>query len=353
MEYLKTVEQKASMVDESEYEFFTITDFQKYLFGVSFADEKGFYKIKDLDSINSENGDGWSEKCLLDTNYHTSGIRLRLSTDSDAIIIKVQMKRKYAHQKMTTYCSSGFDIYWGSADGTYEHKTVVAAKEPNNCFAEKISTGRGKFLQIYFPLYNSVEKMLIGIKKGCSFCDACHHSATEPIMFYGNSITQGASASRSGNAYPNIVNRLLNIDIFNYSFSGACRAELAMARQICNRKYCAIVIDYSRNAKSIAEFKERYEPFYFKLREYYPSIPVVLVGAYNAPVYDTHIMEVYKSNKKKGDNLFFVDLRNLFKGFDPVTFSLDNIHYTDQGMFMVAEKIAEILREALAIGDVI
>ena len=56
-----------------------------------------------------------------------------------------------------------------------------------------------------------------------------------PLVFYGNSITQGTSALRSGNIYPNIVSRYLDADIVNYSFSGACKGEKNMARQIAEK----------------------------------------------------------------------------------------------------------------------
>ena len=45
-----------------------------------------------------------------------------------------------------------------------------------------------------------------------------------PVVYYGSSITQGACASRPGNAYQNVIARRMNLDFINLGFSGNGRA---------------------------------------------------------------------------------------------------------------------------------
>lgn len=165
------------------------------------------------------------------------------------------------------------------------------------------------------------------------------------IIFYGNSITQGASASRSGNAFPNIVSRSLDADIVNYSFSGACKAEKEMAEILSHiDNMAALVIDYSRNASSYAEFTDRYPQFYRIIREKHQNIPIILIGDFCLDNYDMFVKNFFLQKKKEQDNIYYINLTQLFEDINRIYLSMDNIHYTDIGMYRVAQKIVEYIK---------
>ncbi len=348
MQYLDSFDDKLNFISESDYTFFDLYNLQEHIFGAPFIEEHTLQKVLDIKSILSEN-DNSTAKALEDSNFQPSGVRLRLATDSSALVIKAELKRKYAHQKMTLFCSSGFDIYEEKKDGFFEHKTVVAPQEPYSASAHLIEVTPNKAIEIYFPLYNKVERFALGIKKGSKIIKAKPYKVKRPVVFYGNSCTQGASASRSGNAFPNIVSRNLSCDIINFSFSAACKAEKSMAKQIAYHDMSAFVMDYTRNAASPTEFRERYEPFYNIIRKSNPDIPVIFIGAFKQPIYDKILIEIYERLKRKGHEVFFIRLEELFKDIDQVALSVDNLHYTDIGMFRVANKISEYLQKSSSI----
>ena len=60
-----------------------------------------------------------------------------------------------------------------------------------------------------------------------------HIRTNKPIVFYGTSITQGASASRPGMAYPAIISRKLNVETMNFGFSGNGRFEESVGKALC------------------------------------------------------------------------------------------------------------------------
>lgn len=344
MECLKNYNDNLTLVDENQYDFFDLYDLNEYLFGAPLKDKKSLRKIDNEASLLKENNEN-NTKFLADSNNQTSGIKLRLATDSSKVILKAELKRKYAHERLTLSCSSGFDFYEEINNGTMQHKSVVAPLESHNIFAELVEVTPKKTFEIYFPLYNAVENFSIGIKKGCSLLKAKKHAPVPPIVFYGNSCTQGASASRSGNAFVNIIGRKLNCEIINFSFSAACKAELSVASQIAQYDMSAFVMDYSRNAANIQQFKERYEPFYDAIRTSHKSIPFILIGALSQPLYDNHIVSVFKKLQKKGHPTFYINLNDLFSDIDSVAISVDSFHYTDPGMFQVADKIIEYLKQ--------
>lgn len=344
MDFLTEFRQPLEIINEDDYSFFDIHSLGKFIFGAPIVEDGIIKKIADPKPIFYENNDNITDGMLLDCNTQTSGVRLRFKTDSPYFVIKAELKRKYSHGKMLLYCSSGFDVYNGDcSSGQLTHQTIIAPNEPFNIFAEKVYAAPEKFTEIYFPNYNCVNNLAIGIEKGKKLSEAPDYNHNKTVIFYGNSMTQGASASRSGNAFPNIVSRQFNCNIVNYSFSGACRGELSMADAIgkdCDQAG-AVVIDYSRNAKDLNEFKNRYEPFYLRLRKYFPQQPFIFIGAYKAHAYSVFIKDIYERRKEK-EQVYFIDPDKLFSDLDQIALSIDNIHYTDIGMFRIADEICRI-----------
>lgn len=349
MEFLTEFNEPLKSIEEKDYSFYTIEDLKDYLYGCPIISNGIMQKIEDLKAIFDENNDEVTDKLLTDSNTQTAGVRLRFFTDSLYIVLKVKLNRKYSHGKMLLYCSSGFDVYYGDCTtNKLTHQTVIAPNEPHNIFAEKIYISPGKFTEIHFPNYNCVNELAIGIENGKTITNAPEYPHNKTVLFYGNSMTQGASASRSGNAFPNIVSRQFGCNIVNYSFSGACRGELSMADAIGRdaNEVGALVLDYSRNAVNFEEFKNRYEPFYKRLRLYYPVQPFILVGAYKAYAYNLYIKNFYERMRKQ-EAVYFVEPDALFAQLDQVALSIDNVHYTDIGMFIIADEICKILSHSI------
>lgn len=332
--------------NQADLDFYDLKSlFEKNLiFGAPQAATNNLQKILETDEIFAESPE--TIKAFEDANCQTSGVRLRFYTDSANLCIKTEIKKKYALYKICLSGSSGFDIYLLSGSKRY-HMTVIAPEEPYNIFTHTVKLPRAGTYEIYFPLYNSVLNFSLGLDKASALTEAAPFAENRSVIFYGHSGTQGASASRSGNAYPNIVARKLDCEIFNYSFSAACRAELAMAKAIAQNHEVdtvkAIVVDYNRNAKTLYEFRDRYMPFYNELRKHYQNTPIILIGAFMQPLYDNYVKQFFKEMKSNGDNTYFIDLQKLFANLDILSLTPDKIHYTDTGMFMVADKICDII----------
>lgn len=348
MQYLEEFNQKT--IYDDELSFISYKKLIQGIYGAPNIKSNTFAKIEDLSFIMEENK-VCADKCLSDSNEQTTGIRLIIKTNSSKLAIKAHIQRAWAHQNLLLFNSSGFDIYQ-VRNGKQCHLTVIAPEEANNIFVHKIAIEANKEVIIYFPTFNKIIDMEIGVEKGCEIIPLSNYYGNKKkIMFYGNSCTQGASASRSGNAYPNIISRYLFSDILNFSFSGACRGEQAMAKEILKYDMSAIIIDFSRNATNLKEFQERYFAFYKTLRESAFNIPIILISGFNTPVFNNHIEKTFLEIKKKYNNTFFINLENLFRNLNQSALSADNIHFTDVGMFKLAEKIMEYLKQAANFED--
>ena len=60
--------------------------------------------------------------------------------------------------------------------------------------------------------------------------------------------------------------------------------------------------------------------------------------------YDRFIKDFFLQKKKEHENIFYINLTHLFEDINRIFLSMDNIHYTDIGMYRVANKIVEYLK---------
>ena len=324
--------------------YYSLYDLRKCVFGAPLWDSGNgsLLKIDNEQELLNENHEQAS-KALSDSNTHTSGICLKFYTNSHFLTLFAKISRKYATLKMLNCGAAGFDLYKKTQFGYY-HLTVIAPEEPNNIFCHTINIGEPGEIIIYFPCYSAVEEIYIGINKNSNISDPKPFSNT-PLAIYGNSCTQGASASRSGLAYTNILQRELDCEVFNFSFSAACRAEKSIANRIIQlmtkNDISAFIIDCSKNNKTLDEFNERYEQFYKTIRSKWKSIPIILIGALATEQYDIEIRRIFE--QEKHHKTYYISLNKLFKDYSLDTFTIDGTHYTDIGMIKIANAIKTFL----------
>src|SRR5690606_11517257 len=118
----------------------------------------------------------------------------------------------------------------------------------------------------------------IGIDKG-AFIDRPNHKIIEtsrPIVFYGSSITQGASASRPGLTYAALLERNLNTEVINLGFSGNGKFEKEIAEFFMDAKPSLIVLDCTPNSTR-AEIRENLPKTVDYIRSMDETVPIILL----------------------------------------------------------------------------
>ncbi|MFM5882142.1 SGNH/GDSL hydrolase family protein [Methanobrevibacter gottschalkii] len=248
MEYMNNIENKLTSIDETNIKYFDLFEFPELFYGnLNFTTEK--LCISKFPKEILEEMKEWGELIHTGINYYNDascGNRLRFITSSSRIVFKVQLKRKWPFQKIVNWGSMGFDVYILENE-KYIHKTIFAPMDGYNIFAEEIYIKPNEMLCIFLPNYNIIEKMYVGIQEGSTLSKFDYPKDNQlPIIFYGNSITQGAAASKTGNSFPNIVSRKLNRDIINISSSSGCLGTESIANLIGKLNCHSIVIDYTK-----------------------------------------------------------------------------------------------------------
>ena len=211
---------------------------------------------------------------------NSAGICARFVTDSKVIRARWSLTSESLDMPhMPASGVSGLDLYGRDEEGVWRW---VGAGRPGGQDAEAVLAsgldGAEREYLMYFPLYNGVTSVELGISKDAGFTAGPKRvrERSKPIVFYGTSITQGACASRPGMAHTALLGRRLDHPVINLGFSGQGRMDIELAHLMGELDAALFVVDCLPNmgAKAVAE---RTGLFVKALREARPDTPIMLV----------------------------------------------------------------------------
>lgn len=284
---------------------------------------------------------------------NTSGIRARFKTDSKSIRIVAKNGGISQYTHMPISSSSGFDIY---INNKFEYNVRPAI---NSLSVDETYTIQDKhnmnLIDIYFPLYNSVDSFYFDIEKGALLERA--EEPEKPLVFYGSSITQGGCASRPGNSYTNMLASLLERNIINLGFSGNAKGSLYVAEYIASLEMAAFIYDYDHNSPDTKWLIDTHEAFFKVIRSRKPYLPVIMMSR---PGYERWgelskannavVMTTYLNAYKSGDvNVYFIDGKTLFGVYGRDRCTVDGTHPNDIGFERMTEAILPELKRILEV----
>jgi lysophospholipase L1-like esterase len=321
------------------------------LFGVRFEEESGFY-VRMPRSVSKEVSEGVH---FLAT--HTSGGRLRFSTDSEYVAIQCVAPNNGVMSHIPIVGQNGFSVYEnGVCIGmvTPSYNTLKDSGAEMSFDGIKYFRTKGKKeVEIYFPLYNGVKSLYIGLQERCQVETGAAYEKDGFVLFYGSSITQGGCASRPGNDYVAHLSRWMNTDVVNLGFSGNGCGERVMAEYMAGLNPSVYVLDYAYNS-SPEQLEERHYALYETLRTAHPETPILFI---TNPDFEYDTVGVGRRNvvrstwlraKRQGDkNVAFIDGEKLFGKFDRDSCTVDTCHPNDLGFYRMAQKIYPALKKWL------
>jgi hypothetical protein len=215
-------------------------------------------------------------------SHCTSGFCVYFSTDAPSFQVRwsLVMVEQLAMVHMPATGVSGVDLYIRTPGGSWRFVNNGRPTGTENVFG--FNTPPGCECLLYFPLYNGLKSIEIGIPKGkaLSTPDKSTKVHRKSVVFYGTSIVQGGCTSRPGMAFTAIAGRQLDVELINLGFSGSGKMEPEMADLIAELNPTVYVVDSLWNM-SPAEVAQRTGPFVKKLRAAHPDTPILLVEEAN------------------------------------------------------------------------
>lgn len=289
----------------------------------------------------------------------SSGMLLRFKTDAAAIWADYTLRdAKLAQPNLTAIGASGLDLYARDPQGKW--RWVGVTKPTTREVRQEIvarMTAEPREYMLYLPLYNGVENLQIGLPPGAKF-EAVAPSKDKPIVFYGTSITQGASASRPGMTHTSILGRRLDRPVINLGFSGNGRMDAAVGDLLVKIDAAVYVIDCLPNMGA-AMVRQRCIPLVKQLRAAKPEVPIILVedrrntNSWIQPERNRHHEENHKALRECMDALTAEKVPGLFYlpgddllGDDSEA-ATDGSHPSDLGFVRQADRFEPVLRSCL------
>lgn len=302
-----------------------------------------------------EYSDRVSPGCTLMSGM-TVGARARFRTDSPYLIVRAYTPSVTPYTPGGTITAmKGFDVYIKDASGRERYHKSIRPPVAFESGYEAIINLPGRFCDItlYFPQYNQLTDVEIGLAQSARLEAGSEYAVSKPVLFFGSSITQGCCVSRAGNVYSSYVGRLLDCDTINLGYSGGAHGQQPIAEYIATRDLSAFVCDYDFNAKSAEFLKKTHAPFFETIRRAKPDLPVLFLtkpvkGDPELEVRREIIFDTVARAWARGDhNVYFLDGLSFFDGDDWDMCTSDGTHPNDLGYKYMAEKVAAVLQRII------
>lgn len=326
------------------------------IYGV-FPDKDGLLSVRIPRSVAETVSKGVAAKSAF-----AAGGRIRFSTDSTSVSLKVEYGKGESATVMNYCVTHGFDVYRCEQNG---EEAFVGAMRPKNPdvnyqtveYCVQTRCEEMSFYTINMPCFAEVKRAFIGIENGSRLERGKKYRNEKPVVFYGSSITQGVAAGRPGNTYENFISQTYNLDYRNYGFGGNAKAEPTLAEFLAGLEMCAFVSDYDHNAPNVEYLRQTHYSLYETIRRKHPDIPYIMISKpdfftnpeVNAARRDV-IRESYEKAKAAGDeNVWLIDGETLFAGPFYRSCTSDGVHPNDLGFYRMAEKIGPVIMQALGL----
>lgn len=295
---------------------------------------------------------------------NSSGGIIAFYSNTNLLKIKVKLSFKFHMGHMPYTGQAGFDLYIGSIyqDMKFYRTSNFDFNKTEyefTYFNHQELFHENKLFVLNFPLYATVEEVLIGVNPSSNIypCNDLFNT-DDKIVFYGTSITQGGCASRPGMSYTQILSRMLGVECLNYGFSGNGKGHIEIAEALSEIKNVKMfVLDYEANV-TFDRLKATLDNFVKCLRSKYPKTPIVIISKIMMYL-EFHDKDYIKNEKKirnyqksyvknsNDPNMYYIDGAKVLGKTNISEKTVDGCHPTDYGFISMAEYIYKVINKIL------
>ena len=292
--------------------------------------------------------EGVSRDPVWSLGRNSAGLFLRFRSDSGVFSFRWTSTFKKGLDNMAAIGVRGLALYtfdkgeWVYVGSARPNKKAAASESRVSC--TKLEGQVHEFM-LYMSLYDGVRSLSIGVPEG-KVIDAPlldSPKAERPVIVYGTSILQGASASHPGMAGTNQLSRRLDRVVINLGFSGNALLDLEIAELMAAYPDPAVFVMDNLPNGTPELTREKLESFYRILRKAHPKVPVLFVehpryprwrydagGQKSIDLRNEAMHEVFDALKKSGEkNIILVKADKMLPENNVGT--IEGVHFTDIG----------------------
>ena len=285
----------------------------------------------------------------------TPGARMCFRTDSPTLRIGVELETLHVDIGMSLYTCQSAHVLIGEHTSPHYLGLVYPKNYEEKTYEREF--GKAPVMEdvtIFLPMGELVKTVWVEVEDTATVEAPTPYRPTLPIAFYGSSITEGGHATRPCNTYTAILSSRLDTDYYNFGFSGNAKGQLPIADYICTLDISALIIDYDHNAPDPEFLKNTHEPFFRRVREKKPSLPIVFTTRPNfehTPNADERravVRATYEHALAAGDtNVYFIDGESFFGTSERYLCTTDATHPNDIGHQRMADVYEPVLVDIL------
>ena len=287
------------------------------------------------------------------------GARLCFRTNAEKVNVTIELETFSPDVGMSIFAAQSAFVFVGErpvsrfagliAPNDYSEKRY-SGSFTKSCETEDVT--------IYLPRNEVIADIRIEVDDGALVEAPTPYRDVKPVVYYGSSITEGGCSCNHSNAYNAILSRWLNVDYYNLGFSGRARGELAMADFINGIDMGVFVYDYDHNAPNLAHLESTHEPFFKRIREAHPDLPILMMSRPKC-LYEERdkarrsvIRATYERAVAAGDKrVRFLDGETFFGTVDADLCTVDGTHPNDLGFYRMATVIRPVLEELIGMAE--
>lgn len=283
-----------------------------------------------------------------------TGARVAFRTNSKKITVKIRLKTLSVDRGMSIYACQSAHILAGDRSNLRFPGLVFPPDYDTTEFEGTFEKdGTMEDITIYLPRNEQIEDVNVFVEEDATVTEPTPYRY-KPILFYGSSITEGGCCCNPFNAYNAIISNRLDVDFYNFGFSGSAKGETVLADYISTIDMSIFVYDYDHNAPDANFLRAMHKPFFDIIRKNKPNLPIVIMTMPKER-YDEEnterrnvIKATYEAAKASGDkNVYFIDGETFFGENERYMCSIDGIHPNDLGFARMADVITPVIREIL------
>lgn len=305
----------------------------------------------------------------------SAGFYIAFETDADTIEFDFKLRKGHSSGITPDPNESGFDLLkWNGSVYEFEKNSGDILEQGNtvNFSYDNTSKKTDKYI-LLFPSYNGLANteendFTITIPKDAKFYQDYPYkeNKAKPILIYGTSVSQGASASLPSKIYTTLLSSKMKKEVLNLGFWGRAFMYTNMADYLASIPSSLFIIETALNIKDLDKWSDPTDdPNGDKLkianatyliktyREHNPNTPIVVlsqfrrgvdvVGDTSAEGYQGEILKnVVDTLESTVGNLYFISRVGLTLEYSDAP---DQVHPSDAGMEKWANHIYDTIKD--------